>query len=441
MLIELPAPVRQIIARLEHAGYEAYCVGGCVRDCLLGQSPGDWDLTTSATPAQTAAVFADCPLVTAGIKHGTVGVVLDKTMYEITTYRVDGDYTDNRHPEAVRFTPSLTLDLARRDFTVNAMAWNEKTGLVDPFGGQTDLERGVLRTVGDPDERFAEDGLRIMRALRFSSTLGFPLTAETAAAVHRGRTLLQNISAERLASELVKLLCGKDVFRVLMACPDVLSVFIPEIAPTVGFAQYGPKHAYDVWEHTCHTVEGVPPDKVLRLTMLLHDLGKVPTHTLDEAGASKFTGHAAVGAQMAKTVLTRLRFDKKTVERVTFLVAHHDFMPPKTKTDLKKALKTLTPDDVRTLLIIKKSDRGALSAPYRDISAASAQCLGWLGEIERDGDCCTTAQLALKGDALLRAGAAPASVGTLLDKALDAVIEGRVPNEPKALLTYLETNE
>ncbi len=440
MFSELPAPVRQILARLEQAGHEAYCVGGCVRDCLLGRPPGDWDLTTSATPAQTAAVFADCHLVTAGVKHGTVGVVLDKTLYEITTYRVDGDYADNRHPEAVRFTPNLTLDLARRDFTVNAMAWNEKTGLVDPFGGQTDLKRGVLRTVGDPDERFAEDGLRIMRALRFSSTLGFPLTEETAAAVHCGRALLQNISAERLAAELVKLLCGKDVFRVLTAFPDVLSVFIPEIAQTVGFAQYGPKHAYDVWEHTCHTVEGVPPDKILRLTMLLHDLGKVPTHTLDESGASKFTGHAAVGAQMAKTVLTRLRFDKKTVERVTFLVAHHDFMPPKNKTDLKKALKTLTPDDVRTLLVIKKSDRGALAAPYRDISAASAQCLVWLGEIERDGDCCTTAQRALKGDALLRAGAAPASVGTLLDKALDAVIEGRVPNERQALLTYLETD-
>ncbi len=441
MFNELPAPVRDIISRLEHAGYEAYCVGGCVRDCLLGLVPGDWDLTTSATPAQTAAVFADCPLVTAGVKHGTVGVVLDKTMYEITTFRVDGDYADNRHPEAVQFTPSLTLDLARRDFTVNAMAWNEKTGLIDPFGGQTDLERGVLRTVGEPDERFAEDGLRIMRALRFSSTLGFPLSPETAAAVHRGRNLLQNISAERLAAELVKLLCGKDVFRVLMACPDVLSVFIPEIAPTVGFSQYGPKHAYDVWEHTCHTVEGVPPDKILRLTMLLHDLGKVPTHTRDENGASKFAKHADVGAQMAKTILTRLRFDKKTVERVTFLVAHHDFMPPKTKTDLKKALKTLTPDDVRTLLVIKKSDRGALAEAYRDISAASAQCLSWLGEIERDGDCCTLPQLALKGDALLRAGAEPATVGTLLDKALDAVIDGRVPNEPKALLAYLEETE
>jgi tRNA nucleotidyltransferase (CCA-adding enzyme) len=276
-----------------------------------------------------------------------------------------------------------------------------------------------------------------MRALRFSSVLGFPIEQETANAIHRNRELLKNISAERINIELTKLLCGKDVFNILMEYPDVLSVIIPEIAPAVGFTQYGKKHAYDVWEHICHTVDTIPDDRILRLTMLLHDLGKVPTHKLNDKGDSTFKNHAFVGGEMAREILTRLKFDKKTINRVSFLVGCHDFEPPESKIDLKKHLKTKTPEDIRTLLIIKKSDRGALSESYRDISEGTALTLKWLSEIEEDGECCTVSQLAIKGDDLLEKGYRGEEIGNALDTLLDAVIEEKIPNTKSALLTYI----
>ena len=436
MTLNIPSKAKTIITLLENAGFEAFCVGGAVRDSIMGLNPTDWDITTSASPEDTVMVFKDYKTVDTGLKHGTLTVVIDKTPFEVTTYRVDGDYNDNRHPENVHFTKKLSDDLSRRDFTVNALAYNDKTGLVDLYGGQEDIYNGIIKTVGNPSARFQEDGLRIMRALRFASVLGFTIESETAKAIHDNKDLLKNISAERLAVELSKLVCGKNAFNILTEYWDVLSVFIPEIKSAVGFKQYGKKHAYDVWEHICHTVDTIPQDKILRLTMLLHDLGKIPTHKLDENGNSTFKNHATIGGDMAREILTRLKLDKKTINRVSFLVANHDFEPPLSKTDLKKHLKTKTIEDIKTLLIIKKSDRGALSESYRDISKESEQCLKWLSEIENNNECCKISQLAITGDDLKKKGLEGEDIGKALDTLLDAVIEGKLQNKKEDLLTY-----
>ncbi len=437
MILNLPKEVATILNRIEESGYQAFCVGGAVRDCIMECTPGDWDITTSATPLETKELFSDFKTIDTGLKHGTVTVLINKTPFEVTTYRIDGEYDDNRHPLSVEFTANLEDDLARRDFTINAIAYNPATGIKDYFGGTEDIKNKIIKTVGDPEKRFKEDGLRIMRALRFSSVLGFRIEEKTAQAIHQNKDLLKNISAERLQIELTKLVCGKNAFNVLMEYPDVLSVFIPEIAPAVNHKQYGKKHAYDIWEHICHTVDTIPDDKILRLTMLLHDLGKVPTHKLNEAGDSTFKNHAPIGGEMAKEILKRLRFDKKTITRVSFLVGNHDFEPTETKIQLKHHLKTKTPDDIRTLLVIKKSDRGALSESYRDISEATAQNLKWLEEIETKNECCTIEQLAITGTDLNAAGITGAKTGEALKALLDAVIEEKIPNTKADLLTYI----
>lgn len=437
MTILIPDNVKIILQRLKNAGHEAYCVGGAVRDSIMGLTPGDWDVTTSALPEETRELFKDFRTVDTGLKHGTLTVIIDRTPYEVTTFRIDGEYGDNRHPENVTFTSKIGDDLARRDFTINALAYNEESGLVDLYGGQDDIYNSIIRTVGDADTRFQEDGLRIMRALRFSATLGFEIEEETKKSIHKNKDLLNNISSERLTVELTKLICGKNAFNILMEYPDVLSVFIPEIAPAVNFTQYGKKHAYDVWEHICHTVDTIPQDRILRLTMLLHDLGKVPTHKLNENGDSTFKNHAQVGGEMAREILARLKFDKKTINRVSFLVGCHDFEPPETKTELKKHLKTKTTEDIRTLLVIKKSDRGALSESYRDISEGTAQTLKWLEEIEETNECCTISQLAINGKDLEKKGLKGEEIGNALNSLLDAVIENKVENTKTDLLTYI----
>ena len=437
MEIIIPEEVTEIINRLENAGYEAFCVGGAIRDSIMGISPGDWDITTSALPHHTQETFKDFKTVDTGLKHGTLTVIINHKPFEVTTFRIDGEYGDNRHPENVEFTRNIEDDLARRDFTVNALAYNTKKGIVDLYGGQDDIYNGIIKTVGNPDKRFNEDGLRIMRALRFSAVLGFEIEKETAISIHKNKDLLKNISAERIAVELTKLVCGKNAFNILMEYSDVLSVFIPEIAPAVDFKQYGEKHAYDIWEHICHTVDTIPQDKILRLTMLLHDLGKVPTHALNEKGDSTFKKHAPIGGEMAKEILTRLKFDKKTINRVSFLVANHDFEPPESKTELKHHLKTKTPEDIKTLLTIKKSDRGALSEKYRDISAGTAQTLAWLQEIEENKECCTLKDLAVTGNDLIKQGFSGEEVGKKLEFLLEAVIDGKAENTKHHLLTYL----
>ena len=320
----IPQEVRHVLLTLERAGHEAYIVGGCVRDMLMENRPHDWDVTTSALPQETMALFGHSAIPT-GLRHGTVTVRSGELACEVTTFRTDGDYTDHRHPAAVAFTRSLREDLARRDLTVNAMAMDVRGMLHDPFGGQADIHRRVLRCVGSPGRRFSEDALRILRVLRFSATLGgFSVEENTRCALLSRREDLRYVAAERVREELTKLLCGTDVLRVLLEEPQVLGVVLPEILPCVGFDQHNCHHCYDVWGHTAHAVAAAPPEPVLRWVMLLHDLGKPQCFTLDAQGVGHFYGHHRPGAEIAEAVCRRLRFDTAAARQICTLVRYHD---------------------------------------------------------------------------------------------------------------------
>ncbi|MBQ3562784.1 MAG: tRNA nucleotidyltransferase, partial [Clostridia bacterium] len=290
-MFNLPHQVDFALNKLIAAGYEAFIVGGCIRDILRQKAPSDYDITTSAEPEQTKAVFEGEKIIETGLKHGTVTLLKDGMPLEITTYRIDGAYADNRRPTSVQFTKSLTEDLARRDFTINAMAFSKKTGIVDPFGGEADLQNKIIRSVGDADRRFNEDALRLMRAIRFASVLGFKIEEKTKISIFKNKNLLKNISSERIAAELVKLLCGKNAKQIIIDYFEVLEVILPEISQMKNFNQNNPHHIYPLLEHTAIAVENTPAEPPLRLAMLLHDCGKPDALTIDERGVSHFYGH------------------------------------------------------------------------------------------------------------------------------------------------------
>ena len=319
MVLTIPEKVEFIINKLETAGFEAYAVGGCVRDSILGRKPDDWEITTSAKPEQVKALFRRT--VDTGLQHGTVTVMIDKEGFEVTTYRVDGEYEDGRHPKEVTFTASLEEDLKRRDFTINAMAYNTSSGLVDMFGGLEDIKKKIIRCVGNPLERFTEDALRIMRAVRFSAQLGFEIEKETKAALSVIAPNLKNVSAERIETELVKLLVSPhpDYLRTAWET-GITKEFLPEFDACMNTEQNTPHHCWTVGEHTLHSLLNVPCDKVLRLTMLLHDIGKPKVKTTDENGRDHFKTHGSVGEKMAKEILRRLKFDNDTIRKVSHLV-------------------------------------------------------------------------------------------------------------------------
>ncbi len=330
MRFDIPAGARHILQTLNGAGFEVYLVGGCVRDLLRGVEPHDWDICTSALPEETEACFAGQRIIETGLKHGTVTVLEGGGPYEITTYRTEGPYSDSRRPDFVRFVPDLEEDLARRDFTMNAIAMDLDGNLRDPFGGADDIRAGLIRCVGEPAQRFQEDGLRVMRvmrvmrALRFAAVFGYEIEKQTACAIHENRAMLDRVAAERINVELCKLLTGSNAGNVLRQYPDVLCEFWPELGPLVTLEQNNPWHCWGGWEHTIHAVEGAPADVTLRLTMLLHDIGKPSCKSTDEEGIDHFYGHPAVSAQMADQMLWALMFDNKTRERVVLLVERHD---------------------------------------------------------------------------------------------------------------------
>lgn len=324
MRFDMPPGAAHILKTLSAAGFEACLVGGCVRDLLRDVQPHDWDICTSAHPEETEACFAEQRLIETGLKHGTVTVLEGGEPYEITTYRIEGPYSDNRRPDFVRFVPNLEEDLARRDFTMNAIAMDLDGNLCDPFGGEKDINAGLIRCVGEPDLRFREDGLRVMRALRFAAAFDYEIEEQTAQAIHRNRAMLDQVAAERINVELCKLLVGQSVGNILRQYPDVLCQFWPELGALVTLEQNNPWHCFDGWEHTIHTVEAAPVDVVLRLTMLLHDIGKPGCKSTDEQGIDHFYGHPAVSALLANQMLRELKFDNKTRERVVTLVKRHD---------------------------------------------------------------------------------------------------------------------
>ena len=433
----LPSGVAFILSRLREKGYEAYVVGGSVRDTLRGEIPHDYDVTTSALPSETAALFSDCRTVDTGLKHGTLTVLYGDVPYEVTTYRVDGGYTDGRHPDEVSFAPSLREDAARRDFTVNAMAYAPESGVIDFFGGKQDLENRILRTVGDPDRRFSEDALRILRALRFAATLDFSIEEKTAASVCRNKDLLLKISAERIRDELSKLLCGKAAFRILKEYRDVMAVCIPELTATFDFAQRSKHHVYDLYLHTLHVLCATPPNLTLRMAALLHDVGKPDTFSIDREGNGHFYGHAERSAEMADTVLRRLRFDNRTRERIILLVEKHGVELPATERSLKRLLRSVGEQAFFELMTLKKADIAALSpmhhpriAEIKSIETAARKLLS-------DAACFSLRELAVNGSDMIKLGVSEGKrIGELLDACLEAVIDGRVKNEREALLAF-----
>lgn len=438
---QLPCGGLELVNRLNRAGYEAWFVGGCVRDLLMGRVPQDWDICTSALPEQTKAVLAGYPVYETGIRHGTVLVRSGGAGYEITTFRRESAYTDHRHPDAVCFVRELSADLARRDFTVNAMAYHSRFGLVDYFGGREDLEQRVIRAVGDPGERFREDALRILRALRFAGRLGFEIAPATAAAIHDRREDLTLIAPERVFCELKGILAAADVRRLMLDFSDVFGVILPETAPLFGYDQNTPHHDADAWLHTARTVEAVPPDPALRLAALLHDTGKPDCCTRDAQGISHFYGHPRRSAELARQALLRLRCDNATREQVERLVRMHDRALPQDLPHTRRFLAKYGMDTARSLLRLRRADVLAQSMFHRERKLEElTEFQSLLNRAEAEGACWSLAQLALKGDDLIALGVPPGpGVGRKLKMALDAVMDGAAVNDKAALLEWLRS--
>ena len=432
--IRLPDQVAEAIERLELAGFEAYAVGGCVRDTLMQREPNDWDITTSALPEQTKLCFPDKRTVETGIKHGTVTVLMDGMPLEITTYRCDGEYLDNRHPSSVNFTSRIEDDLSRRDFTVNAMAYHPVRGIVDLFGGQADLAAGRIACVGDAEVRFGEDGLRILRAIRFASVLNFEIEEKTAEAIHACRDLLSNIAAERIREELCKLVCGVGAVRILREYVDVLAVFLPELLPCVGFAQNTKYHCYDVYEHMLKSLEQVQgKDLCTRLAVFLHDIGKPQCYTEDENGGH-FKGHGAVSERICADVMRRLRFDNATGDCVVRLVAYHDRPLSAEPKAVKRLMQRLSDEDILRLMEVKRCDRIAHASGYDLPPEELAQIPQVMRQIRESDACFSLKSLAVNGKDLMRLGVpAGKQIGSILEALLERVIDGDLPNDREAL--------
>lgn len=424
MKIQLPEKVNTIIQTLQEHGYEAYAVGGCVRDSLLGREPGDWDITTSASPDETKKLFART--VDTGIEHGTVTVLLGKEGFEVTTYRIDGKYEDSRHPTEVIFTRNLREDLLRRDFTINAMAYNDTEGIVDIFGGMDDLKRKIIRCVGNARERFGEDALRIMRGVRFAAQLGFSLEKETKEAMTELAPTLEKISAERIQTELVKLLVSDSPELIREAYHlGITAVILPEFDEMMRTGQETKYHRYDVGEHTVQAVCNVPPDKVLRLTMLLHDVAKPEMKTVDADGTAHFKGHDIRGEQKAKEILRRLKFDNDTIHKVTKLVRWHDYRMPAEKKNVRKAMSKISAELFPMYLLVKRADILAHSMYRREEELENLSGLQkCYEEIVADHECVSLKQLAVTGTDLIGIGMKPGKqIGEVLNELLRIVLE------------------
>ncbi|MBR1864296.1 MAG: HD domain-containing protein [Ruminococcus sp.] len=438
MKINVPPYVSAVISRLERSGFQAYMVGGCVRDSLMGKEPHDYDICTDALPEEMLNVFGDFHTIATGLKHGTLTVMSDHFPVEVTTFRSDGDYTDHRRPDFVRFERELSEDLKRRDLTVNAMCYNEKQGLVDLFGGADDLNSGIIRCVGRPEERFSEDALRIMRAMRFASVLDFRIEEGTAAAMRTKADLLRFVSAERIFTELKKLLCGPAVERVLLGYKDLMALIIPELGPCIGCGQNCVHHCFDVYGHICRSVAEIEPDEELRLTMLFHDIGKPLKKTTDAAGADHFKLHPLAGADIAERVLSRMKSSRKTVRRVVPLVLEHDNRIPARKKSVKRLISKYDYDFMTDWLKVRRADTLAQSEHMRAEKLAELDRIEELvEEIKAENSCLKLSDLAVNGTDLMAMGIQGRAIKERLNAALEAVIDERVPNEREALLGYI----
>ena len=439
--MNIPQGPDEILNRLTAAGFQAYAVGGCVRDSLLGTVPGDWDICTSALPEETEACFSELRVVETGLKHGTVTVIFQGVPYEITTFRSDGNYLDHRRPQQVNFVRTLKEDLLRRDFTINAMAVGLDEEIQDPFGGRQDLTDGIIRCVGDPDTRFTEDALRILRGLRFASRLGFSIAPETAAAMERNKNLLSYVSGERIYKELTGILIGTYAQSVLEQYGGVLAAVLPEIQPSMGFLQRNPFHNRDVWQHTLEALGKSRPDPIVRWALLLHDLGKPDCFTLYDRGIGHFYGHPQRSMELAEQILDRFHGDKKTRDTICLLVRDHDREAPATIKNARRWIARYGRDNVRLLLEVKRCDCLAhvdtpkTRARYNNLMEMTRlirECL----ETER---CFSVRDLPVKGGDVMALGVpAGPQVGRILEGLLDDVLDGACPPEREALLERLK---
>lgn len=437
--MHLPSYITSLMHQLEAHGFTGVPVGGCVRDALRGKTPDDYDMTTDALPHEMQAVFKNYRCIETGLRHGTLTVVSEGNNVEITTFRVDGDYRDNRHPEAVTFTRDLADDLSRRDFTVNAMAYHPRDGITDLFGGRQDLQNRIIRCVGEPDRRFHEDALRIMRALRFAATLDFEIETDTADSIRRNVHLLANISVERIFVELKKLLCGIGAERILLQFSDVFAFIIPEMRGIIELVQHNPHHLYDVYTHTAKTVALCEAHPALRLAALFHDLGKADTFSLDEHGVGHFYDHRVYSVQKADAVLRRLKCDNATRNTVLFLVDWHDrlFGEFSSKT-VKRLLRTQSAEEIQLLAALMRADSKA-TGTRGDAPCEAADLLeSILADVRTENACLHVRDLAVNGHDLLSLGYEPKAIGKTLQALLDAVTDGTVENEKERLLEKLK---
>ncbi len=437
--IELPEKVNAIIETLQDAGFEAFAVGGCVRDSLLGKLPHDWDITTSALPEQVKKLFRRT--VDTGIAHGTVTVLCEKDAYEVTTYRIDGDYTDRRHPDHVTFTRNLKEDLKRRDFTINAMAYSTREGVVDLFGGVNDLDRGIIRAVGEPRERFEEDALRILRAIRFSAQLDFAVEEDTFRAASELAGTLKEISAERIREEFIKILLSDHPERLTVCYQTgMTAVFLPEFDAMMQTPQNTPHHCYDVGTHTIESIKKIRNDRILRLAMLFHDTGKPASRTTDAEGRDHFYGHPKTSAEITKKALRRLKFDNETIRRVVQLVLWHDEKPKLTEEAVRRAIVMCGIEAYPDLFAVKVADTLAQSEYHRREKLDYIHGYEKLyEEIIRRGDCLSVKDLAIDGQDLMETGMKPGpKLGEVLQKLLDHVLTDPSLNTREQLLALRE---
>lgn len=431
---------------LKSNGFEAFLIGGSVRDYIMGLPIGDIDITTNATPQQVKSVFCDFRVIETGIKHGTVTVLIDNEPLEITTYRSEGAYSDNRHPDCVTFSQSLSDDVVRRDFTMNAIAYDFSDGFCDLVGGIKDINNQTIRCIGDAETRFREDALRILRALRFSSVLGFSIEKNTEKAIHECKDLLKNISAERIREEFTKLICGKNAFSVLQEYSDVISVFIPEIQRCVGFEQKNRHHCYDVYTHTLKAVEKSRNDAVIRLSLFFHDIGKPVVAHFDEKGEQHYYGHPKKSAELTESIMTRLRFDNETKNKVVTLVALHDSPimvnegPYPDKKRLKKIMSKIGKDMIYDLIHIKYCDNSAQQPEYFRGEDFYKATYSMIDEIISQQECFSIKDLKINGNDLISMGFNGKEIGKILNNVLERVINETLANNYNDIRDFIISN-
>lgn len=439
--VEVPAPVNYIIQELEKYGHEVYMVGGCVRDSVLGRKPHDYDICTSATPDEILKAFPDEEIIPTGLQHGTVTILINKEPFEVTTYRIDGDYSDNRRPDNVTFTKNLVEDLRRRDFTINAMAYNPKTGLIDPFNGMEDIKYKKIRCVGSAEDRFNEDALRILRAIRFEAQLGFAGLPETMFEIERQYDRLKNISIERINSEFCKIVASEQFCVELVLYPNVFSLFIPELKDLIGFQQNNPYHAYDVFDHTVHAIEKCESDDlVVRLAVFFHDFGKPHSYQDGEDGIRHFKGHGKVSAEITDSIMKRLRFDNETRNNVVELVYYHDATFEVGNKYVKRWLNKIGEKQFRRLLEIRKADIKEQKPDYEESRIEKVNNIeNILEEILSEKSCFSLKDLAVNGNDVkevmkLKEGK---DIGYWLNEILKRVIDGELENNKDDLVYWM----